>query len=336
MMSHIWLPSGLGVPRRALIYFVCGNPGLIGFYADFLGALRSMLDAEGRTRIAFDIFGKNLLGFSDAEHEPFGPRLRPWDLEGQVQGTYADVAARSRGPRLEASGSPPPPGPDGDEADGDEGDGVAKGGRRHAYDFVMLAGHSIGAYIAVEVLHRSWLSARPLGIRHGLLLFPTIASIGLSPSGRRAQALRSVPGLERRAHQVARLALAPLSRGALCWVAERLMGFSPHTADVTAEWLKSRDGVLQALHLGLSELDGVREEAWGDELWEAAAAAAADGQGGGSAAPRFFLLYGRSDHWVADHVRDEFIQRRRRRGGPTSIAIDEDGLPHAFCTTERE
>lgn len=119
----------------------------------------------------------------------------------------------------------------------------------------------------------------------------------------------------------------------LHWIIENVMGFSKHAADVTAEWLKSRDGVLQALHMGKSELDTIFEDKWDDELWEVSASAA-DLQ-----APRFFMFYGREDHWVANHVRDEFIERRRRageKGGRTSITVDEGNIQHAFCTKERK
>ncbi|UNI17757.1 hypothetical protein JDV02_004077 [Purpureocillium takamizusanense] len=345
MISSIWHPSGIRSPnRRALIYFICGNPGLVGYYADFLGALHGMLDAAAAgPRTAYDIYGRNLLGFSDAEHEPFaapgragGPQ--PWDLNGQIDAMYSDVAARSRGrdpAAAAAADCPPPPGP---------ADNMQQA-PRIPYDFVILAGHSIGSYIALEVFHRHAQTpsggSSHLRLRHGFLLFPTIVSIGASPSGRRVQALRDVPGLAAVAPHIARLALAPWTEGALRWLIERFMGFSAHAAAVTAEWLKSRDGIRQALHLGLSELDGVREETWGEELWEVSKEDDAKGRDGAATSettPKFFLFYGKRDHWVADHARDEFIERRRqhgKRGGATSIAVDEGGgLPHAFCTTE--
>ncbi|POR31564.1 Uncharacterized protein TPAR_08241 [Tolypocladium paradoxum] len=318
MLSSIWLPSGLrDAKRRALVYFVCGNPGLVGFYADFLDALRGMLDAseaEPEARTAYDVYGRNLLGFSDAEHEPFGPgRAGPWDLDAQVEAIYDDVAARA-----EHRGS-------GSDSGSDSGCG---------YDFVVLAGHSVGAYIAVDIFHRHARQpdrAPRLVLRHGLLLFPTIASIDESPSGRRMQLLRSLPTLDAYAHTYAWLALLPWPRAALCCIMASAMGFSPRAADVAAEWLKSRDGVLQALHMGKSELDRIREDAWGEGLWEASTEAADDDA---AATPRFFLFYGKEDHWVAGHVRDDFIRRRRERGGRTSIAVDEGDIPHAFCTSE--
>ncbi|PNY26874.1 Uncharacterized protein TCAP_03198 [Tolypocladium capitatum] len=312
MPSSVWLPSGLRhAKRRALVYFVCGNPGLVGFYADFLDALRGMLSAS-EARTAYDVYGRNLLGFRDAEHEPFGPgRAGPWDLDAQVEAIYDDVAARAE---LRVS-----------DSDSDSGSGSG-------YDFVVLAGHSVGAYIAVDIFHRHARQpdrAPRLVLRHGLLLFPTIASIDVSPSGRRMQLLRRLPTLDAHAHTYAWLALLPWPRAAVRWIMASAVGFSPRAADVAAEWLKSRDGVLQALHMGRSELDRIREDPWGDGLWEEEASA-----GGDAATPRFFLFYGKEDHWVASRVRDEFIRRRRVRGGRTSIAVDEGEIPHAFCTTE--
>ncbi|KAK2601622.1 hypothetical protein QQS21_004857 [Conoideocrella luteorostrata] len=314
MLSSIWKPSEQlrGSSQRALIYFVCGNPGLIGFYVDFLDALRNLLNTSQGTT-AYDIYGRNLLGFCDDEHEPFGPDNTPWDVHAEVDGMYEDVAAR----RVSV----------------EDGTGDDK-----PYDFVILMGHSIGAYICVEMFHRHMQDpsrAQRLNLRHGFLLFPTIASLALSRSGVRFNYMRSLPTMETHIATYAKGILSLFSQGTLQWVIENVMGFSPYTASVTAEWLKSRDGVLQALHMGKSELDTIFEDKWEDELWEVSASASATDKG--PALSRFFMFYGREDHWVANHVRDEFIERRRRageKGGGTSITVDEGNIPHAFCTKE--
>jgi pimeloyl-ACP methyl ester carboxylesterase len=310
MIASIWKPSEKlrGVEKRALVYFVCGNPGLIGFYVDFLDALRNLLNTS-QLHTAYDIYGRNLLGFCDDEHEPFGPSNPPWDVDGQVAGMYKDVASR----RVSIE------------------DGT---GNDKPYDFVILMGHSIGAYICVEIFHRHMQDpsrAPHLNLRHGFLLFPTIASLALSQSGVRMNYLRSLPTMETHFITYAKALLGLFPQSTLQWIIENIMGFSTHGAAVTAEWLKSRDGVLQALHMGKSELDTIFEDKWDDELWEVSVASK-DLQ-----SPRFFMFYGREDHWVANHVRDAFIERRRKageKGGNTSITVDEGNIQHAFCTKE--
>ncbi|KAH7141242.1 hypothetical protein B0J13DRAFT_556470 [Dactylonectria estremocensis] len=310
MYPEIWLPSDTekGVKRHALIYFVCGNPGLIEYYSDFLNNLRGFLQTS-EVETAYDIYGRNLLGFSDDDHEPFEQGNEPWDLNGQIEGIYDDVAAkRVRG-----------------------GDGAAG----KPYDFVVLTGHSVGSFISVEIFHRHMKSptrAPHLNLKYGFLLFPTLTHIGQSPSGTRVEAVRRVlPILDNVAHVGARLILNVFPKATLTWIVNRVMGFTPLTAEVTARWLKSRDGVRQAIHLGLSELEMIREERWGEELWEVTEHDDGDGQ----ATPKFFLFYGREDHWVANWARDEIIERRRehgKRGGRTKIEVAEGDIPHAFCT----
>jgi hypothetical protein len=112
------------------------------------------------------------------------------------------------------------------------------------------------------------------------------------------------------------------------------MGFTKQTAEVTAKWLKSRDGVWQAMHLGMSEMRTICEERWEEELWEATEGE--DRSSGEGKVPKFFIFYGKDDHWVANHLRDAFIERRRMEEGHTRILVDEGDIPHAFCVRERE
>ncbi|UKZ58216.1 hypothetical protein TrVGV298_012083 [Trichoderma virens] len=328
--------------RHGLIYFICGNPGLVNYYAVFLDCLRGMLDAadEGSGGTAFDIYGRNLLGFSDDDHEPFSNTNEPWDLDGQIDGMYRDVAARSVIP-------------DNAGAEGEDGQAA------RPYDFVILMGHSVGAYISVEIFHRHMQDpsqAPHLNLRHGFLLFPTLTHIANSPSGRRLGLLRSIPSVEDNAHHLAKFILNCIPFACVLWIIKNIMGFTPQTAEVTARWLKSRDGVWQAIHLGLSELRTICEEKWEEELWETTiedddinnynyyhgkgkTAANGESQDGAETPqqqiPKFFIFYGKHDHWVANHLRDAFIERRSEKGH-TKIQIDEGDIPHAFCVKERE
>lgn len=321
--------------KHGLVYFICGNPGLVNFYVTFLDCVRGMLDAadEGSGGTAYDIYGRNLLGFSDDDHEPFSESNKPWDLDGQIEGMYQDIAARSVIP-------------DDAGAEGEQG----KGSR--PYDFVILMGHSVGAYISVEIMHRHMQDASRaphLKLRHGFLLFPTLTHIASSPSGKRLTLLTKIPSVEENAHRAAKLILSCIPLACLLWIVTNVMRFTPQTAEVTARWLKSRDGVWQAIHLGLSEMRTICEEKWEEELWEATAVEGEDGAASSyndddddgkvsqprRQIPKFFLFYGKNDHWVANHLRDAFVERRSEKGH-MRISIDEGGIPHAFCVKERE
>ncbi|KAF5020620.1 hypothetical protein F66182_7351 [Fusarium sp. NRRL 66182] len=297
MVAQIWLPSERSnqAKQKALIYHICGNPGLIEYYTDFLSILRGLLDKIGQDT-AYDIYGRNLLGFGDDEHEPFSSGNKPWDLNGEIEGIYHDVATKGRG-----------------------------------HDSVILMGHSVGSYISVEIFHRHMSHperAPHLTLRHGILLFPTLTHLAKSPSGVKFTALqRLVPFLDKATPLLARLLLGMLSVATLTWLVQRVLGFTQATAGVTARWLKSRDGVQQAVHLALSELETICEEKWSEELW----AATSGGEEG--KAPKFFLLYAKTDHWVDDGERNGII---KRRGEGARIVVDNGDIPHAFCTRESE
>ena len=300
----IFLPADnkpRGARHHALIFFVCGNPGLIAFYHDFLTHLSNLIRTSNTIQTAYDIYGRNLRGFNDADHDH--PDIsKPWDLEAQIESVYDDVASQRRR---------------------DTGD---------PYDFVIMIGHSVGAYITVEVFARHIAQgthrAPHLTLRHGVLLFPTLTHIAESPSGRHMSRLDGkLPWLADQAHRLVSLILWPLTEGVLAWIMQTAMGFTAQAAQVAARWLKSRHGVRQAIYLGRTEMRTICEDRWEEELWEVSAA---DGGGG---VPRFYMFYAREDHWVASHMRDEFVDRRK---GRARIVIDEGDVPHAFCTRERK
>ncbi|KAL7957951.1 hypothetical protein V8C34DRAFT_284362 [Trichoderma compactum] len=327
--------------RHGLIYFICGNPGLVNYYAVFLDCLRGMLDVEdeGSGGTAYDIYGRDLLGFSDDEHEPFSANNEPWDLDGQIDGMYRDVASRTVVP-------------DEAGAEGQEGEAA------RPYDFVVLMGHSVGAYISVEIFHRHMQDpsqAPHLNLRHGFLLFPTLTHIANSPQGRHVGLLMSIPRLENNAHHLAKFILNCIPYACVLWIIRHVLGFTPQTAEVTARWLKSQGGVWQAIHLGLSEMRTICEEKWEEELWETTVedddmnsyndhrgkskiSANGESDNGTEASrqqiPKFFIFYGKNDHWVANHVRDAFIEKRKSEKGHTKIQVDEGDIPHAFCVKE--
>jgi hypothetical protein len=326
-----------------------GNPGLIGYYEPFMKALRQLLDereARGDCRYAFHIYGRNLLGFDDVDHEPAfgtttaaGTETEPFSLEDQILGLCDHVPhVSTSGPE---NGTP--------------------------FDEVILIGHSVGAYIALEVFNRHHharhqhhqhhqqapttpptpplppnLATTPL--KSAILLFPTISHIAQSPSGRKLDLLRQTPFLDRRAHHLAQGLVNLVPRWLLGGlILPRVMGFPPHAAAATLRFLTGRDGIWQALHMGKDEMGTIGEEKWGEGLWEVwgleeEEEKEEEEKGGGGekkeavGGSKFYFYFAEKDHWVADECRDEFIEKRaRHEKGRTSVVVDEAGIPHAFC-----
>ncbi|KAK0727506.1 hypothetical protein B0T26DRAFT_694801 [Lasiosphaeria miniovina] len=347
-----------GGRKRCLIYYITGNPGVVDFYIPFFTALRRLLDeTEARAGCdrSFHIYSANLLGFDDADHDPFGsaPGTEPFVLEDQVRHCYDRLAQVNMA---------------------DPASGQAE---KKPFDEVILAGHSVGTYIAVELFHRHYLLRKAIrggtaaaqsggtvdgfanvNLKAGILLFATVTNIALSPSGKRMNNLRTSPFLNRNAHRIARRFLDLVPTGLLNFIVRRIVGHPPDAAAIVVRWLKSRDGLWQALHLGKDEMRAIAEENWSEDIWEIEEEAAAFDGGEDSVAKnagpaegaaetktatatpggeKFYIFFGRKDEWVAEKCRDEFISRRRQnQRGRTRIVIDEGNIPHDFCIKHSE
>ncbi|MCJ1392527.1 hypothetical protein MMC18_005395 [Xylographa bjoerkii] len=100
-------------------------------------------------------------------------------------------------------------------------------------------------------------------------------------------------------------------------------------AKVTTEFLCSSKGVQQALHMARDEMQDITEDRWDEDVWGTSA--------GSLCSPKTKLVFyfGQSDHWVANHSRDELIAARAcREGGDRwmpKMIVDEEGIPHGFC-----
>lgn len=170
--------------KRWLIYFVTGNPGLVGYYDLFLAHLHLLLLAHPTlgSRHAFEIYGRSLSGF-----ESRGSDVGTWPASIQV------------GAADERSGRKPPFGLQ-EQIDGVERalwDHVEEMRTREAEDFgddengpqILVIGHSVGAYITLEVMRR-WrerlkndVGCKRGVIQGGVCLFPTVTHIAKSSSG---------------------------------------------------------------------------------------------------------------------------------------------------------
>ncbi|KAG2016729.1 hypothetical protein GB937_006209 [Aspergillus fischeri] len=304
-------PASIPSSDRVTIFMISGNPGLIGYYHTFLSLLADKLGSRGAQSTItsrshaceFQIYGHSLGGFELEQHEDLDAEKGLFDLEGQICYVQGKL------------------------------DGFLAGGETKQK--VILVGHSVGAYIAMEILrrHRKRSDAKvragadkaDFDIVGGIMLFPTVVDIAKSPSGQKlTRSLYFIPQLALVVGFLARV-LAMLLPGALLrGLIKNVMGSPPDSAvETTAAFIKSKRGVRQALHMAADEMRTITSDKWDDDVWGVSTA--------NEPLTRLFFYFGRNDHWVAERTRDEIIDLRGRvEGGPT-MSVCELGLPHAFC-----
>jgi pimeloyl-ACP methyl ester carboxylesterase len=237
MSSILHVPQGYSpTAKHYLIFFITGNPGFLGYYRQFLQTLRDLLYSDPKPHksgsdVAFHIFSQSLPGFEDSE--PIKPgRTSPYGLLEVIDHTF-NLLQRQR---------------------------ISVGERKgQAFDGVILMGHSVGAYIALEVARRIREQSNNAGsqtlpqtptnpkIDAAILLFPTVTHLELSPSGVKFGWLFRLPDAPRRASWLAGWLLWPLPRNGLKWLVGTVLGMPEDGAGVTAEFLRSKRGVWQAL-----------------------------------------------------------------------------------------
>ena len=168
------------------IFFITGNPGLIAYYHTFLSLLSSKLassssissESPGQYEYGrFQVYGHSLAGFElpeseseTAQQQQNQPETGCYNLEEQicfVQRRLDEFIANN---------------------------GNSNGNGKHK---VILIGHSVGSYIAMEVLRRhrerqktkTTTSRVAEGVEFdiigGVMLFPTVVDIAKSPAGER-------------------------------------------------------------------------------------------------------------------------------------------------------
>ncbi|KAJ5947883.1 hypothetical protein N7466_000898 [Penicillium verhagenii] len=352
----------------ATIFFISGNPGLIGYYHPFLSLLaRNLVDrSQAQTGIetetttkktSFQIYGCSLGGFEQQaensmhrnakttkdEGHPADDHL--YDLEGQIRFVHRKLVDLMDGNKTSSSNSVS----DISKSNSDAGSSnLSRRGK------VILIGHSVGAYIAMEILRRhregkpdiqdllsvetrpgsgSVLSDSPssFDIIGGVMLFPTVKDIAHSPSGQKLTNLLSfIPQLAFVVAFFARILTSLLPSSALKLVVRTVMKNPPaHALDTTVAFLKSSGGVRQALHMAADEMRTITSDKWTDDVWGVGSEA--------KAVARLFFYFGRNDHWVAEKTRDEVIALRGQENGlGPKMFVCEEGLPHAFCLNHSE
>lgn len=161
-------------PAPIIVYFISGNPGLISYYypfftflSDKLQSLSSSSSEEKKDHHQFYIHGHSLAGFEVQPQSPLPTHYHNVEdqiqfiqhkLDSFVQATTTTQPSTARRPR------------------------------------VIIMGHSVGTYIAMEVIRRhrerqtsahSNSSITDFDIIGGVMLFPTVMDIASSPSGKK-------------------------------------------------------------------------------------------------------------------------------------------------------
>lgn len=167
--------TGTTPSRKVLVYLIPGNPGLIVYYRDFINHLNTIL-ASSLGKVSYTLTGHSLAGFEvDDIQSQRDTLLLPFNLQQQIENVHARLGRAAS----VAQGIDP-----------DE-----KGERPAKRLPVILIGHSVGAYMLLEILARRQRaqkagSVSDLDSRYdiigGINLFPTVVDLAKSPTGRRA------------------------------------------------------------------------------------------------------------------------------------------------------
>ncbi|KAH8658685.1 hypothetical protein BGZ60DRAFT_472038 [Tricladium varicosporioides] len=298
-----------------LIYFITGNPGLIGYYDAFLGTLHELVSASessSRKSDVFHIYGQSLAGFEEGpiSHEAKPERTTPYSLEEQIEISLKSLVALQI-----------PSGPRQDQM----------------FDSIILIGHSVGSYMLLEIIQRLRKRDSPLKIRAGILLFPTVTHIAKSPSGGKISALFRIPDFPKKASIVAKGLLWLAPKHVLKFLVKLITRMPEDAAGVTLRFLRSPIGIWQALHMAKDEMETITEDRWDEDIWgieHTEADSKVD-------IPKLIFYFGENDHWVANHTRDALIAAR---GNPDTdmksskpiMLIDKNGVDHGFCIRHSE
>ncbi|ODQ54537.1 alpha/beta-hydrolase [Saitoella complicata NRRL Y-17804] len=259
-------------PPEALIYFIPGNPGFVSYYTDFFDE-------------AWERMGKRvaILGVSHAGFPPALPLGEPLDVRGQVA-----HKVRILDRVLE------------------EMDMKNKGGKRTK---IVLVGHSVGSFIACEVLKE-----RPDIVDAAILLFPTLSHIALSPQGKILTRCLSIPGFARGISYLPAILRTLLPSPILNTLVKSVTGLPEAGLRTTVDELLNSSSVYSALSLAASELLLIRD---------------LDPNFFATHASKLICYYAATDAWVAEWAREEVRSMGEEKG--LKFYLCAEGVPHAFC-----
>jgi hypothetical protein len=172
--------------------------------------------------------------------------------------------------------------------------------------------------------------------------------------------LTKIPAFALTVHTIAKILFCFVPIAILARLVGLITGMPLAGAEITAQFLQSKHGVRQALHMAKDELAQLTHDQWSDEFWgvstsEDASSTALKKAAGGIAEPtqsqqpgnsadtshtQLHFYWGSNDHWIAQDTRDKIIATRARTEGKNGderkpvMEIDGHGIGHAFCLSE--
>lgn len=166
-----------------------------------------------------------------------------------------------------------------------------------------------------------------------------------------SQPLTKIPAFALIVHTIAKVLFHFAPIAFVTWLVQVITSMPPAGASVTAQFLQSKHGVWQALHMAKDELSQLTHDKWSDEFWGTPKTLEAAGQKSASAATKvdsstdnsqtqLCFYWGSNDHWIAQNTRDKIIATRARVEGVEGdgrkpiMEIDSHGVGHAFCLSE--
>ncbi|KAK3637996.1 hypothetical protein LTR56_013396 [Elasticomyces elasticus] len=310
-------PDGKPLPnsKPLLVYFITGNPGLIDYYETTLKRLFDTLRTKhGDTDLY--VYGSSLPGFVVDKLIPSSP---PYDLAQQIEHHTSQLLMMASKLSHERNGAIVP---------------------------IVLIGHSIGTYMCLEIISRWQVKAAesraPMEIVGGICLFPTVVDIAKSPTGRTVAPFLALPYSTVIAHYLVKIVFLLVPVFVLTLLVRLITGMESPAAKTTAQFLKSKHGVRQALYLAKHEMTTVAADKWTDSLWgkppslspstifsdstnstfnarrdspfrkRSSASTMPKPARTPSADTKLFFYWAKNDHWVADDTRDDLISTRGR------------------------
>ncbi|KAA8568579.1 hypothetical protein EYC84_007596 [Monilinia fructicola] len=158
----------------------------------------------------------------------------------------------------------------------------------------------------------------------------------------------SIPNFPVLASSTAKMLLYCAPNVVLDFLVKKVTGMPDEAAKVTTSFLRSKNGIWQALHLARDEMNTITEDKWDSEIWGVEHSEESQSD---ITPPRLIFYFGENDHWVASHTRDALIAARASPvPTPTSsttsfsikasnkpiMMIDNEGIDHGFCINHSE